>query len=179
MPPGIQPHTLLTFIVQLALLLTAARSLGEVFRRLGQPPVIGELSAGVLLGPSVLGLLAPDLRLALFPRDPLQFQLLEVIADAQRVGEAQEEVVDQQAEDHRAEEQAAVDQEQLRMLGEAGHQEEEVRDLWRLYFQTIAIRERTNPRCQKNFMPSRYPFNMLSHIFFNPNFAIVVKNMTV
>lgn len=53
-----------------------------------------------------------------------------------------------------------VDQEQLRMLGEAGHQEEEVRDLWRLYFQAIAIRERTNPRCQKNFMPSRYWKNL-------------------
>ena len=80
MPPGIQPHTLLTFILQLALLLTAARSFGAIFRRLGQPEVIGELTAGVLLGPSVLGLLAPDLQLALFPRDPLQFQILEVIA---------------------------------------------------------------------------------------------------
>jgi len=80
MPPGIQPHTLLTFILQLALLLTAARGLGEIFRRLGQPPVIGELLAGVLLGPSVLGLLAPDLQLALFPREPLQFQILEIIA---------------------------------------------------------------------------------------------------
>lgn len=80
MPPGIQPHTLLVFVVQLALLLTAARTLGELFRRLGQPPVIGELMAGVVLGPSVLGLVAPDLQLALFPRDPLQFQLLEVIA---------------------------------------------------------------------------------------------------
>jgi len=80
MPPGIQSHTLLTFVLQLALLLTAARALGEVFRRLGQPPVIGELTAGVLLGPSVLGMLAPDLQLALFPRDALQFHLLEVIA---------------------------------------------------------------------------------------------------
>lgn len=80
MPPGIQPHTLLTFVLQLALLLTAARGLGEVFRRLDQPPVIGELMAGVLLGPSVLGLLAPDLQLAIFPREALQFQLLEVFA---------------------------------------------------------------------------------------------------
>ena len=54
----------------------------------------------------------------------------------------------------------AIDQDQLRMLGEAGCQEREIRDLWRLYFQTIAIRERTNPRCQKNFMPSRYWKNL-------------------
>ncbi|MEB2285599.1 MAG: cation:proton antiporter [Myxococcales bacterium] len=80
MPPGIQSHTLLTFILQLALLLTAARTLGEIARRLGQPPVIGELLAGVLLGPSVLGALAPELQIALFPRDPLQFQLLEIVA---------------------------------------------------------------------------------------------------
>lgn len=53
-----------------------------------------------------------------------------------------------------------IDQDQLRMLGEAGCQERETRDLWRLYFQTIAIRERTNPRCQKNFMPARYWKNL-------------------
>ncbi len=80
MPPALQSHTLLIFVLQLAVLLTAARGLGELFRRFGQPPVIGEITAGVLLGPSVLGIVAPDLQLALFPRDALQFQLLEVIA---------------------------------------------------------------------------------------------------
>lgn len=34
--------------------------------------------------------------------------------------------------------------------------EEEYRELWKKYFKTIAIKERTNPRCQKNFMPVRY-----------------------
>lgn len=34
--------------------------------------------------------------------------------------------------------------------------EEEIRALWRSYFRNIAIKERTNPRCQKNFMPERY-----------------------
>lgn len=34
--------------------------------------------------------------------------------------------------------------------------EEEYRSLWKKYFQTIAIKERTNPKCQKNFMPIRY-----------------------
>lgn len=34
--------------------------------------------------------------------------------------------------------------------------ENEYRALWKKYFQTIAIKERTNPRCQKNFMPVRY-----------------------
>jgi probable DNA metabolism protein len=34
--------------------------------------------------------------------------------------------------------------------------EDEVRKLWRGYFDAMAIRERTNPRCQRNFMPTRY-----------------------
>lgn len=34
--------------------------------------------------------------------------------------------------------------------------EEKYRNLWRKYFDTIAIKERTNPRCQRLYMPSRY-----------------------
>jgi probable DNA metabolism protein len=36
------------------------------------------------------------------------------------------------------------------------NEEEGYRTLWRQYFDTIAIRERTNPKCQRNFMPTRY-----------------------
>ena len=48
--------------VPLALLLVfgAAKLLGEVFERLGQPGMVGEILAGVLLGPGVLGWVAPD-----------------------------------------------------------------------------------------------------------------------
>ena len=38
--------------------------------------------------------------------------------------------------------------------------ENEYRTLWKKYFDTIAIKERTNPRCQKNFMPVRYWKNL-------------------
>lgn len=38
--------------------------------------------------------------------------------------------------------------------------ENEIRLLWRKYFETIAIKERTNPRCQKNRMPARYWKNL-------------------
>ena len=41
------------------------------------------------------------------------------------------------------------------LLKEA-EEEEEYRRLWRHYFQTTAIKERTNPRCQRSFMPVRY-----------------------
>jgi len=47
-----------------------------VMRSFGQPAVIGEIAAGVLLGPSVLGHLAPGLHDWLFPDDPLQRSLL-------------------------------------------------------------------------------------------------------
>lgn len=62
--PSEQDFALLLF--QLFVLLSAALGLGELFRRLGQPTVIGEILAGVLLGPSVLGALAPQLSTALF-----------------------------------------------------------------------------------------------------------------
>ncbi len=47
------------FLILLAMLL-AARMLGEAAARLGAPPVIGELAAGILLGPSLLGWVAPN-----------------------------------------------------------------------------------------------------------------------
>lgn len=41
-------------------------------------------------------------------------------------------------------------------VGRFGESELEYRRLWKNYFDSIAIRERTNPRCQKTFMPVRY-----------------------
>jgi Kef-type K+ transport system membrane component KefB/nucleotide-binding universal stress UspA family protein len=73
-------HQLLVFWVQLAVLVTSARLLGELMRRLGQPAVIGELAAGVLVGPSVLGFLAPGVFAWLFPVDPVQSGLLLAVA---------------------------------------------------------------------------------------------------
>lgn len=55
------------FLIQVLVLLVAARSLGFAARRVGQPAVVGELLAGLVLGPSVLGSLAPGLWTDLFP----------------------------------------------------------------------------------------------------------------
>ena len=76
----ISAQQIFLFLVQFAVLLASARLLGEVMKRYGQPPVFGELLAGIALGPSLFGWLAPDLFIALFPREALQYQLLELIS---------------------------------------------------------------------------------------------------
>lgn len=52
-------HQLLVTLVQVALLIGLARTLGGLAGRIGQPPVVGELIAGIVLGPSVFGSLLP------------------------------------------------------------------------------------------------------------------------
>ena len=53
--------------VEIFVILAAARLLGVVFRAIGQPQVVGEVLGGILLGPSLLGWLAPDFSAMLFP----------------------------------------------------------------------------------------------------------------
>ena len=55
------------FFLQLAVIVATCRVCGWVFRFLGQPQVVSEMIAGVLLGPSLLGWLAPEVSAALFP----------------------------------------------------------------------------------------------------------------
>jgi len=59
---------------QLLVVLAATRACGFLLRRIGQPHVVGEMLAGILLGPSLFGLLAPSAAAALFP--PQGFALL-------------------------------------------------------------------------------------------------------
>ena len=54
-------------LVPLGLLLVAAHVVGHLFTLLGQPRVIGEITGGLLLGPTALGRIAPDLSAGLFP----------------------------------------------------------------------------------------------------------------
>ncbi len=57
---------LLTVLVQLAVILLAARFFAVLFRWLGQPSVVGEIAAGLVLGPSLLGRLLPEVSEAIF-----------------------------------------------------------------------------------------------------------------
>ena len=68
------------FLAQILLLVTAGRLLGELMQRLGQPAIMGQLMAGILLGPSVFGALLPDLQHRLFPPSPQQRAMLEAMA---------------------------------------------------------------------------------------------------
>ncbi|WBY09247.1 cation:proton antiporter [Sphingomonas sp. 7/4-4] len=58
------------FFLQLAVIILACRVVGWLGQKfLHQPQVVGEMIAGVVLGPSLLGLLFPDLQLAIFPKE--------------------------------------------------------------------------------------------------------------
>jgi Kef-type K+ transport system membrane component KefB len=60
------------FFLQMFLILAACRISGLAAARIGQPQVVGEMIAGVILGPSLLGFFFPDLTRALFPPESLR-----------------------------------------------------------------------------------------------------------
>jgi Kef-type K+ transport system membrane component KefB len=62
-----ESHTLLHVLVALLVVILASRALGAVFRYVNQPPVIGEVVAGILLGPSLLGRVAPEVSAYILP----------------------------------------------------------------------------------------------------------------
>jgi Kef-type K+ transport system membrane component KefB/nucleotide-binding universal stress UspA family protein len=68
------------FIVQVVLLVTVGRGLGEIMQRIGQPSVIGELLGGLLLGPSLFGWLWPAAQSAIFPSAPEQKAMIDGMA---------------------------------------------------------------------------------------------------
>ena len=69
-----------TFLFQIVALLVCGRLMGELMQRIGQPPVMGQLIAGILLGPSALGALWPALQRSLFPTSPEQKAMIDAIA---------------------------------------------------------------------------------------------------
>ena len=70
-------HPLPTMLLQIVVILAAAKGLGRIFKQIGQQAVMGEITAGILLGPSLLGWLSPHLFNHLFPTDSLgHLQLL-------------------------------------------------------------------------------------------------------
>jgi Kef-type K+ transport system membrane component KefB len=72
-------HPLLVLLLQIGLLLLLALALGRLAIRLGMPAIVGELTAGVLVGPSVLAHALPGVSAWLFPRDPAQVHMLDAV----------------------------------------------------------------------------------------------------
>ncbi|UFH36024.1 cation:proton antiporter [Flavobacterium acetivorans] len=58
-------------LVQIITIILVARFCGWIFKKIGQPSVIGEIIAGIVLGPSLLGMYFPDFSAALFPVESL------------------------------------------------------------------------------------------------------------
>jgi K+:H+ antiporter len=72
------PDTVLHLLLALAAVVVIGRLLGFALRSVGQPPVIGEVVAGILLGPSLLGRLAPELASYILPASVAPF--LNIVA---------------------------------------------------------------------------------------------------
>jgi Kef-type K+ transport system membrane component KefB/nucleotide-binding universal stress UspA family protein len=77
--PAHGPSELL-FVAQIAVLMLVGRLLGEAMLRFKQPAVMGQLIAGLVLGPSLLGALFPDFQHALFPAAKEQRAMLDAVA---------------------------------------------------------------------------------------------------
>ncbi len=78
--PPLAAHPLLVFLLQIGVLLALALLLGRLAGRLGMPAVVGELFAGILVGPSLLGYVAPTISEWLLPAKADQFHLLDSFA---------------------------------------------------------------------------------------------------
>ena len=70
--------TLVHVLLALAVVIFTARTIGALFKRFAQPPVVGEILAGILLGPSLLGRVAPHIGEMVLPQTVAPF--LQVIA---------------------------------------------------------------------------------------------------
>jgi len=66
-------NPILVLLGQIGLILLLSRIMGLIFGALKQPQVIGEMVAGIMLGPSLLGWLAPDVSAAIFPVESIPY----------------------------------------------------------------------------------------------------------
>lgn len=78
--PPLDAHHVQLFLFQLGVLLLLALCMGRLAVRCGLPAVVGELTTGILLGPSVFGAVAPQLAERLLPAQAEQAHLLDAVA---------------------------------------------------------------------------------------------------
>jgi Kef-type K+ transport system membrane component KefB/mannitol/fructose-specific phosphotransferase system IIA component (Ntr-type) len=77
--PHLTPHDVMTMFMSLAVLLGCAKLAAELMQKIGQPSILGEISVGILLGPTVLGHFRPQLYATLFPTTGAMPIVLETV----------------------------------------------------------------------------------------------------
>ena len=77
LPQSLPGHSVFLLLIQLALLVGMARLGAEVAKRVGLPAVVGEMTGGIALGPTLFGHYAPAAFAVLFPANAEQFHLLD------------------------------------------------------------------------------------------------------
>jgi Kef-type K+ transport system membrane component KefB/nucleotide-binding universal stress UspA family protein len=77
---NVAAHSEGLFLFQIVLLVVVGRLLGELMVRIGQPSIMGQIIGGILLGPSILGSIAPGIEAALFPEVDAQKSMTEAVA---------------------------------------------------------------------------------------------------
>jgi Kef-type K+ transport system membrane component KefB/nucleotide-binding universal stress UspA family protein len=73
-------HAVLLLFLEIGVLLLASLIFGELMVRLGQPAIIGQILAGLVLGQTFFGNFFPDLSVQLFPQDSSQSKLIEAVS---------------------------------------------------------------------------------------------------
>ncbi len=78
---GVSDQRLALFFLQIMLLIVVGRVLGEVMQRVGQPAIMGQLLAGIILGPTVFGALWPGAQHVIFPTASADRQMLQAVSE--------------------------------------------------------------------------------------------------
>ncbi len=66
-------HTVILVLVEVLIVIGISRIVGLGFKAIKQPLVIGEICAGIMLGPSLFGFIAPNLAASIFPPETMPF----------------------------------------------------------------------------------------------------------
>lgn len=77
---NLSEHAVFLLFLEIAILLFGSLLCGEIMVRLGQPAIIGQILAGLLLGQTFFGAFLPDIQSLIFPHDGSQSKLIEVVS---------------------------------------------------------------------------------------------------
>ncbi|MFO8144930.1 MAG: cation:proton antiporter [Candidatus Syntrophosphaera sp.] len=76
----VSEYNLLIFLVQFALLLGACKVVGYFLEKINQPTITGDILVGLILGPAIFGRYLPEIQIAIFPDNNVQWAMLSTVA---------------------------------------------------------------------------------------------------